>query len=396
MRTAPAFAGVARAVVRTALWFCAPNLLVAVLAAQCSNPTQVPNQTISSGTYNFPDNNALAASNVIISGSASVTFVAGNCIDLQPGFRATAGTAGTTFHAWVETAPTADSVSPSSGSGLSQPFTWKASSPSGYTNLSEMYALFNTSVSGLNACYIRYNRSSNLLYLADNSGSSWLGGFVPGSSGTTGNSQCSINASGSSVSGSGTQLTLTVSVTFQTAFSGTKNDYLIAYNNEGLNSTWQQMGTWTVPASSGVQHVITTSQGGLSLTVDGGGCTSPCTFQWTPGTIHTIATTFKQLPYYFSYWSVSQPGSPVLSGVGPHTITAQSSPTTYTANFSTDPLQALRECLSPSSSGICTLAEGTHTVTAATKIEVKRSNVTITGESADRSRTRLVRHPDRK
>ena len=256
MRTAPTFAVIAKAVVRTALSFCASNLLVVVLAAQCSNPTQVPNQTISSGTYNFPDNNALAASNVIIYGSASVTFVAGNCIDLQPGFRATAGTAGTTFHAWVETAPTADSVSPSSGSGLSQQFTWKASSPSGYNNLSEMYALFNTSVSGLNACYIRYNRGSNLLYLADNAGANWLGGFVPGSSGSASNSYCSITGSGSSAGGSGTQLTLTVSVTFQTSFSGTKNDYLIAYNNEGLNSTWQQKGTWTVTGGDTTPPVI--------------------------------------------------------------------------------------------------------------------------------------------
>ncbi len=222
MGAAPTFAVFAKALVRPALWFCASNLLAAVLAAQCSNPTQVPNQTISSGTVNYSDNNALAASNVIINGSASVTFVAGNCIDLQPGFHATAGTAGTTFHAWVETAPTADSVSPSSGSGLSQPFTWKASSPSGYTNLSEVYALFNTSTSGVNACYIRYNRTSNLLYLADNSGSNWSTGIVPGTSGTAGNSQCSIAASGSSVSGSGTQLTLTVSARFRPRFQGSR------------------------------------------------------------------------------------------------------------------------------------------------------------------------------
>jgi RHS repeat-associated protein len=78
-------------------------MITAHLAAQCSNPTQVPNQTISSGTVNFTDNNALVASNVVINGSASVTFHAGNCIDLQPGFHATAGTAATTFHAWVDT-----------------------------------------------------------------------------------------------------------------------------------------------------------------------------------------------------------------------------------------------------------------------------------------------------
>jgi hypothetical protein len=166
---------------QAALWFCASNLLAATLAAQCSNPTQVPNQTISSGTVNYADNNALAAANVVINGSASVTFVAGNCIELQPGFRATAGTAATTFHAWVESLPSVISAAPASGSGSSQTFTWTASSPYGYGNLSGVYALFNTSVNGANACYIRYNRISNLLYLADNSGTSWLGGFVPGS-----------------------------------------------------------------------------------------------------------------------------------------------------------------------------------------------------------------------
>ncbi|MEK7995031.1 MAG: malectin domain-containing carbohydrate-binding protein, partial [Planctomycetota bacterium] len=250
-RTAPTFAVIAKAVVRTALWFCASNLLAAVLAAQCTNVSQVPNQTISSGTPCYSNNNTLTASEVIIYGSASVSFVAGQSIHLQPGFQATAGTAGTTFHAWVETVPTADSVSPSSGSGLSQAFTWKASSPSGYTNLLEMQALFNTSVSGLKACYILYNRASNLLYLADNSGSNWSSGLVPGGSGTAGNSQCSIAASGSSVSAAANQLTLTVSVTFQPSFSGTKNDYLLARNNEGLTSEWQQMGSWTVGNPTG-------------------------------------------------------------------------------------------------------------------------------------------------
>ncbi|MBI4873846.1 MAG: hypothetical protein HY822_04340, partial [Acidobacteria bacterium] len=138
--------------VRPALWFCASHLLAAPLAAQCTNPTQIPNQTISSGTASFADNNALAATGVVVSGSASVSFVAGNCIQLGPGFRATAGTAPATFHAWVQTAPSVVSVSPSSGSGLSQPFTWTVSSPSGYGNIAHVYGLFNTWVSGGNGC----------------------------------------------------------------------------------------------------------------------------------------------------------------------------------------------------------------------------------------------------
>ncbi|MGB7723152.1 MAG: chitobiase/beta-hexosaminidase C-terminal domain-containing protein, partial [Bryobacteraceae bacterium] len=116
MRTAPRFARGGKTTVRLALWFCACNLMAAVLAAQCSNPTQVPNQTISSGTANYSDNNALAASSVVINGSASVTFLADNCIDLQPGFHATAGTAATTFHAWIgASVPSITSLSVTSG-----------------------------------------------------------------------------------------------------------------------------------------------------------------------------------------------------------------------------------------------------------------------------------------
>ncbi len=69
------------------------------------------------------------------------------------------------------------------------------------------------------------------------------------------------------MSGSGTQLTLVVSVTFQTSFAGAKNDYLIANDNEGLNSTWQQMGTWTVPAPQCTYSISPTSR---SFTSAGG------------------------------------------------------------------------------------------------------------------------------
>jgi len=225
--------GLVSALHRPALWFCVGNLLSAALTAQCTNPTQIPNQTISSGTLNFPNNNALTASNVVIGGSASVTFVAGNCIQLAPGFSATAGAAGTTFRAWLETAPSAVSAAPGSGTGATQQFTFTASSPYGFGNLADVYALFNTSVSVANACYIRYSRPSNLLYLADNAGTGWGSGITPGSSGSASNSQCGISGTGASVSGIGNQLAVTVPVTFQTAFSGLKNDYLIAYDQAG-------------------------------------------------------------------------------------------------------------------------------------------------------------------
>src|SRR5271157_1629577 len=249
MRTAPRIARVEKTLVRLALWFCACNLLAAALSAQCPSPVTpvLTNQTVSSGTNTYTDTNALST-NAVINGSASVTLFAGHCIELQPGFHATAGTAGTTFHAWVDVAPNGLSVSPANGTLVTQQFTWAASSPAGSGYLSDLYALFNSSISAVGACYIHYNAISNLLSVSDGSGNNnWSSGLAPGASGTTGNFNpyCTVNGSGSSFSTSGNQLSVTVSVTAQHSFLGIWNDYLIAYDQAGLTSEWQQVGTWT-------------------------------------------------------------------------------------------------------------------------------------------------------
>ena len=254
MRTAPIFAVTARALARTALWFCASNLLASALAAQCTSPTQVSDGTYTTGDHSASSDNALKAASFVIGGSATATFFAGHCIELDPGFHATAGTVPTTFHAWVDSAPYGLDTSPKSGGGPSNQstqFTWTASSPVGYQYLTEVQALFTTtdSVSTQNACYIRYNRVSNLFSLADNSGS-WGTGIGPQDTTTTlYNNQCIIPPNGWSVSnGSVNQLTLNVLVKFQPTFTGKLYNYLIAYDQAGLTSEWQNPGkaTWTV------------------------------------------------------------------------------------------------------------------------------------------------------
>jgi uncharacterized repeat protein (TIGR02543 family) len=129
--------------------------------------------------------------------------------------------------------------------------------------LSHVFALFNTtSASTANACYIHYDSSTNLVYLADNAGASWLGGFAPSGSGSIGNSQCAIAGTNSSPNptSSGTQLGLTLNVTFQSSFAGTKNEYLYALDGSGVTTGWQQMGTWTIPAPPVPDFTLTTAQ----------------------------------------------------------------------------------------------------------------------------------------
>ncbi len=63
----------------------------------------VTNVTLTSGTTSYLARNSVVAETAVtISGSASVVFKAGNYILLKPGFQATAGTAGTTFHASID------------------------------------------------------------------------------------------------------------------------------------------------------------------------------------------------------------------------------------------------------------------------------------------------------
>jgi hypothetical protein len=56
-----------------------------------------------------------------------------------------------------------------------------------------------------------------------------------------------VNAAGSSASGSGNTLTLSVSLTFPLMFAGNRVIYVAARDTaDGNNSGWLAMGTWTV------------------------------------------------------------------------------------------------------------------------------------------------------
>ena len=91
------------------------------------------------------------------------------------------------------------------------------------------------------------SRNSNVLYLANDAVTAWVGSVTLGQSGTVQNSQCTVNAAASSVSGSGNNLTLNIAITFQAAFSGTKNIYMDAYDSTGTEAGWLQKGAWTIP-----------------------------------------------------------------------------------------------------------------------------------------------------
>ena len=115
-------------------------------------------------------------------------------------------------------------------------------------------------LSSASACYVYTTPSNNAVYLSNDAGSGWSGPFTLGSSGTLQNSQCSINVGASSGVISGNTYTLHLAITFQAAFTGTKNIYgLASQSTGGLSSGWQALGTWTVATSSQPPQAVSAS-----------------------------------------------------------------------------------------------------------------------------------------
>ncbi len=158
--------------------------------------------------------------------------------------------------------PTVVSLSPSTGTGLTQTFTMGYSDPNGLSDLSDVFVLFKTSVKLSSACAVVYTPTTNRLYLYNDAGTALPTAVTPGSSGSVSNSQCTLTGTGSSFSASGNNLTLSLALTFEPSFGGAQNAYLDAVGKT-QSSGWVQEGTWT---PSMVASLSPTSGTGLMQT----------------------------------------------------------------------------------------------------------------------------------
>lgn len=91
------------------------------------------------------------------------------------------------------------SVLPSTGSGGSATFAVTVNDSNGASDLNSIWFLINNSSATTNACYLRYDRATNLMYLADNSGAFSAGGVAVGALGYLQNSQCLLRTDTSTV-----------------------------------------------------------------------------------------------------------------------------------------------------------------------------------------------------
>jgi photosystem II stability/assembly factor-like uncharacterized protein len=135
------------------------------------------------------------------------------------------------------------SLSPNSGTGVSQIFTAVMKDGDGATTIPFVQFVMNAGLSGFNGCFIHYDRASNVFFLLNDLGTVFSG-LVAGS-GTVSNSQCTLNGTGSGGTSIGSNLTVTYSLTFSAGFAGTKQIYMQGVDNTGVIEVWHQMGTWT-------------------------------------------------------------------------------------------------------------------------------------------------------
>ena len=143
--------------------------------------------------------------------------------------------------------PSMVSISPASGTGLSQTFTIVVADPDGAGDIGGTLAIFNTGLTPQNACYLIYYNAHQALYLISDDGAGALGPVVPGRPESVQNAKCAVDASLSGVTPSGNSVALKLAITFKSAAAGNQYAYALAYDKRGLDTGWQHLGAWTVP-----------------------------------------------------------------------------------------------------------------------------------------------------
>jgi hypothetical protein len=145
--------------------------------------------------------------------------------------------------------PSSVSVTPSSGSASSQTFMFAYTDPAGATDIVSTQMDISATLVSNGACFVYYARSANSIYMANDNGV-FQGPIPLGVGGVLQNSQCAVDAGASSASASGNNLTVSLAVTFQPAYSGAKKVYT-KVTGATVDTSWVQLGTWTVPGSGG-------------------------------------------------------------------------------------------------------------------------------------------------
>jgi hypothetical protein len=123
----------------------------------------------------------------------------------------------------------------------------EADDPDGWSDLKIVYLLIGPEKSTTGpVVYIAYNQNANLLFLRNDAGTAWLGGYAPGSAHTIDNSRVTVNVAQCQVDTSGDYLQVKVQMVFKAPFVGYNKLYVFALDDKGYYSTWHVLRTLEV------------------------------------------------------------------------------------------------------------------------------------------------------
>jgi hypothetical protein len=155
------------------------------------------------------------------------------------------------------------SVLPGAGTGVTQAFVLEYSNSLDGGDLTSARVRFGATNVGPGTCTAWYNAVANTISLLDDAGVTWTQGLL--GAGSLSNSQCTLNLATSSRTINAGNLTLTLNITFKSAFSGLKNIYMLAANSAGASTGWVWRGSWMVPVPA-VSAVSVTPNSGTGAT----------------------------------------------------------------------------------------------------------------------------------
>jgi hypothetical protein len=156
--------------------------------------------------------------------------------------------------------PVASSVIPGSGSGPGQRFSFTISDQGGSGFLTGLAALFSSSLNTTNACVLVYDRTSNRVSLSYDNPANGSAPVTPGSNTVVSNSQCTLRGANTTLVIGTTSIVVTMDLSFNASWFGAKNAYLWASEN-GVNSGWVTVGSWTVTGGSPTADSVTPPSG---------------------------------------------------------------------------------------------------------------------------------------
>jgi hypothetical protein len=157
----------------------------------------------------------------------------------------------------VTSTPVLAAFDPQGGSSMVQRFLVKYENVISTGGLQYVQVLFNTALSGVNACYVIYYGSTQpglvnetgFAGLVNDSGIGFVGTLTPGSNRTLENSQCTLRGEDLKIWDNGYIVLLTLE--FKPSFTGAKAAYTRAMDMANMDGGWVHARDWLVSRSPG-------------------------------------------------------------------------------------------------------------------------------------------------